>query len=164
MKNGIEFKQYIKSIFEEVRKEYPNVTNDMLCENGAIYYMNGNDSTPFDWSANDRLCEFGMYHKDGAGFIKALVNKNGSVNVYVYENGEIFPTQKLCCFIDTEETSMLFLANLMNNIADRQSMWNKNINDLDWEKDCTNEWYISDDYDYFEDEEECEDCESLEEE
>lgn len=157
MQTGIGFKQYIESIFEKVRKEYPKITDDMLCENGAIYYMNGNDSTPFDWSVNDRLCEFCMYHKDEAGFIKALVNKNGSVDVYVYENGEMFPTKKLHYSINTEATHMLFLANLMNNIADRQGMYNKSIDDLDWDKDCTNEWYISDSYDYFEEDEEYED-------
>lgn len=56
--NGYEFKREIERIFKVARNMYPNVTDDMLDTNGAIYYMNGNDSTPFDWNCNNRLCEF----------------------------------------------------------------------------------------------------------
>lgn len=162
MKTGKEFKQFIEDIFDEIRKEYPHITDDMLCENGAIFYMNGNDSTPFDWQVNGRLCEFCVYHKNENGFIKAIVSNDGSVYGYAYEHGEMSPTRRFSYSIDTEETDMLFLANLMNNIADRQGMLNKDIDDLDWDRDCTNEWFISDSYDYFEGEEEYE--EDLEEE
>lgn len=41
--NGFEFKREIERIFKVARKMCPNITNDMLYNNGAIYYMNGND-------------------------------------------------------------------------------------------------------------------------
>jgi hypothetical protein len=44
--NGYEFKREIERIFKVARNMYPNVTDEMLDTNGAIYYMNGNDSTP----------------------------------------------------------------------------------------------------------------------
>ena len=62
--NGLEFKREIERIFKVARKMYPSITDDMLCNNGAIYYMNGNDSTEFDWNMNDRLCEFFVFHKN----------------------------------------------------------------------------------------------------
>ena len=74
--NGYEFKREIEQIFKVARNMYPNVTDEMLDANGAIHYMNGNDSTPFDWNCNNRLCEFFIFHKNGVGFIKANVNSN----------------------------------------------------------------------------------------
>lgn len=51
--------EYIK----KAREMLPEVTDDMLYGNGAIYYMNGNDGTAFDWEANDRCCEFYMFYR-----------------------------------------------------------------------------------------------------
>ena len=73
--NGYEFKREIERIFKVARSMCPNITDDMLDSNGAIYYMNGNDSTPFDWNCNNRLCEFYVFHKNEIGFIKAFVWK-----------------------------------------------------------------------------------------
>ena len=85
--NGFEFKREIERIFKVARKIYPNITEDMLYNNGAIYYMNGNDSTHFDWNYNGRLCEFYVFHKSEHAFIKAFVNNDGSIDVCIYEYG-----------------------------------------------------------------------------
>ena len=66
--NGYEFKREIERIFKVARNMCPNVTDEMLYTNGAIHYMNGNDSTPFDWNCNNRLCEFLIFHKNEMGF------------------------------------------------------------------------------------------------
>ncbi len=114
--NGCEFKREIERIFNVARKMCPDITDDMLDNNGTIYYTNGNDSTKFDWNWNGRLCEFYAFHKNKMGFIKALVNKDNSINMYIYEDGGIDPTYKF-----TEEMEGLkasSFANLMNYIAD----------------------------------------------
>lgn len=140
--NGLEFKREIERIFKVARKMYPSITDDMLCNNGAIYYMNGNDSTEFDWNMNDRLCEFFVFHKNGYGFIKACVNKDNSIDMYIFEDGGMKPTYKF-----TEEMEGLkssSFANLMNYIADDEDLWDRPIDELDWDIDTMECYDISD--------------------
>ncbi len=134
----------MNGFFKVARKMYPSITDDMLCNNGAIYYMNGNDSTEFDWNMNDRLCEFFVFHKNGYGFIKACVNKDNSIDMYIFEDGGMKPTYKF-----TEEMEGLkssSFANLMNYIADDEDLWDRPIDELDWDID-TMECYDSSDED-----------------
>ena len=145
--NGLEFKREIERIFKVARKMYPSITDDMLCNNGAIYYMNGNDSTEFDWNMNDRLCEFFVFHKNGYGFIKACVNKDNSIDMYIFEDGGIKPTYKF-----TEEMEGLkssSFANLMNYIADDEDLWDRPIDELDWDIDTMECYDISDEEEYY---------------
>lgn len=145
--NGLEFKREIERIFKVARKMYPSITDDMLCNNGAIYYMNGNDSTEFDWNMNDRLCEFFVFHKNGYGFIKACVNKDNSIDMYIFEDGGMKPTYKF-----TEEMEGLkssSFANLMNYIADDEDLWDRPIDELDWDIDTMECYDISDEEEYY---------------
>lgn len=133
--NGYEFKREIERIFKVARKMCPNITDDMLDTNGAIYYMNGNDSTPFDWNCNNRLCEFYVFHRNEMGFIKALVNRNNTIDMYIFEDGGMSPIYKF-----TEEMENLkasSFANLMNHIADDEEKWDKPIDELDWDFDAS---------------------------
>lgn len=145
--NGFEFKREIGRIFKVARKMYPSITDDMLCNNGAIYYMNGNDSTEFDWNMNDRLCEFFVFHKNGYEFIKACVNKDNSIDMYIFEDGGMKPT-----YIFTEEMEGLkssSFANLMNYIADDEDLWDRPIDELDWDIDTMECYDISDEEEYY---------------
>ena len=139
--NGYEFKREIERIFKVARSMCPNITNDMLDSNGAIYYMNGNDSTSFDWNCNNRLCEFYVYHKNEIGFIKAFVNSDNTIDMYIYEDAGMSPTYKF-----TEEMENLkasSFANLMNYIADDNNLWDKPIDELDWDVDTMECYDIS---------------------
>lgn len=136
--NGYEFKKEIERIISTARKMYPNITDDMLDCNGAIHYMNGNDSTPFDWNTNDRLCEFYVFHKNEMGFIKANVNKDDSIDVYIYEDGGSKPTYEFSESL--ENVTAKSFAKIMNYIADEEELWDKPINELDWDCD-TSECY-----------------------
>lgn len=131
--NGIEYKREIERIFKVARKRCPNITNDMLDNNGAIYYMNGNDGTPFDWNCNNRLCEFYVFHKNERGFIKAFVNRNNTIDIYIYEDGGMKPTYEFTEHM--EYLSAKSFANLMTCIADKKNLWDAPINSLDWEVD-----------------------------
>ena len=131
--NGYEYKKEIERVFKVARDMYPDITDDMLDANGVIYYMNGNDSTSFDWYCNGRLCEFYMFHKNECGFIKALVNAYNVINVYIYEDGGIQPT-----YTFTEEMESLRakdFAKVMNYIADDEQLWDKPICEFDWDVD-----------------------------
>jgi len=132
--NGYEFKREIERIFKVARKMHPNVTDEMLDANGAIHYMNGNDSTPFDWNCNSCLCEFCVFHKNGIDFIKAYVNSDNTIDMYIYETDDAMrPTYKF-----TEEMESLKardFAKVMNHIADDNQLWDKPIDELDWDVD-----------------------------
>lgn len=133
--NGYEFKREIERIFKAARNICPNITDDMLDTNGAIYYMNGNDSTPFDWNCNDRLCEFYVYHENEMGFIKAFVNRNNTIEVYIYEDGGMSPTHKFTKKM--ENLKAIDFANLMNYIADDKGKWDEPIDKLNWDVDTS---------------------------
>ena len=53
----------VKEYVNSARAEFPEITNELLDNDGKIYYMNGNDGTDFDWDWNDRLCEFVVFGK-----------------------------------------------------------------------------------------------------
>ena len=124
--NGYEFKREVERIFKVARNMYPNVTDEMLDTNGAIHYMNGNDSTPFDWNCNNRLCEFLIFHKNEMGFIKAFVNSDNTIDVYIYETDDAMENLKARDF-----------AKVMNYIADDNQLWDKPIDELDWDVNVT---------------------------
>ena len=132
--NGYEFKREIERIFKVARNMCPNVTDEMLYTNGAIHYMNGNDSTPFDWNCNNRLCEFLIFHKNEMGFIKAFVNSDNTIDVYIYETDDAMkPTYKFT--EEMEKVKASSFAKIMNYIADDKGLWDKPIDELDWDAD-----------------------------
>ena len=136
--NGYKFKEQIERVINIAREKYPSITNDMLYTNGSIYYMNGNDGTDFDWNCNDRLCEFYVFHKNEMGFIKVCVNRNNSINVYIYEDGGIEPTYKFK--EELKELESEDFAIIMNRIADKENLWDQPIDKLDWNIDMTKMW------------------------
>lgn len=118
--------------FDDIRKEYPDITNDMLDTNGAIHYMNGNDGTDFDWDVNDRLCEFYVFHKNEYGFIKVLVSKNGEMSAYVYlDNGfaSAIEVEPRYLYADDVED----LCKVLYRNADCKSIWDEPIDNIDFE-------------------------------
>ena len=131
--NGYEFKREIERIFKVARKMCPDITDDMLDLNGAIHYMNGNDSTIFDWNCNNRLCEFYVFHKNEMGFIKACVNRTNVIDVYIYEDGGMKPTYTFKEEMENLKASSF--ARVMNYIADENDLWDKPIDELDWDVD-----------------------------
>lgn len=101
----------IESFIENLKVKY-NLKAEDLYDNGAIYYMNGNDGTDFDYQANGRTCEFYVFFKDEVGAIKCFVDKD-NICAYVYDkedpwNGSKskyettssdFDLYMLCCYL-----------------------------------------------------------------
>lgn len=130
------YKATIKEIVHEIRKNHPEITNDTLYDNGAIYYQNGNDGTEFDWKCNDCLCEFMVFHKQSEmGFIKLRVNRSGTIETYTYKDGEYYPSQEekiknIFNKKDAEEFAATMLC-----IADNKNQYDINIDKLEWNAD-----------------------------
>lgn len=126
-KAGKKIKEVIEFI-NEIRKDYPQITNDLLLEDGAIYYMNANDGTKFDWYCNDRLCEFYLFYKENEyGFLKVFVNRDNTISGYVYlENGFGTPI----CINKKEFKNAYSLYTLMLHNADNENKYDQKLEDI----------------------------------
>lgn len=127
----------IVTAIKDVRKRFPDIKDEDLSENGAIIYANGNDGTDFDWGCNDRLCEFMVYFREdgpchGYGFIKAFVQKNDKMKIYVYADGGHHPTEEPTV-VSLDEDAAYWLAAAMYLAADKKSLWDRPVSEIDLE-------------------------------
>lgn len=139
MTRGEQIIEKIKNVFEDVRKKYPYITDEDLHSNGAIFYMNGNDGTDFDWNENEHTSEFYMYHSNEIGFIKLYVNKGDTYTAYVYPNGEMSATETIRG--DLDEGDSLYLAALLYRKADKEYIYDAIIDDIDFSYE-PDEWEL----------------------
>lgn len=130
MTRGQRIIEKVKTVFADIREKYPFIADEDLHSKGAIFYMNGNDGTDFDWNANDRCCEFYVYHSNEIGFIKLLVNKGDTYTAYIYPNGEMSATETVRGNFD--EGDSLYLAALLYRKADREYIYDAIIDEIDF--------------------------------
>lgn len=85
-KNQKQLLEQVLNYAHSARKKYfPDVKDENLCDNGAIYYMNGNDGTDFDWNMNGRTCEIMMFYKETEfGLLKVFAETDGYLRGYIY--------------------------------------------------------------------------------
>lgn len=143
----------VKEYFEKARALYPEITNDMLDTDGAIYYMNANDGTDFDWFMNDRCCEFYIFYNNDCGFIKVFVNADDTLTGYIYLDrgySEAIYLEKK--YLNEEDA--LYLASLMNKIADKEGIYDQPIDKLNFNTELDYFDFLYPENDYEDDEEE----------
>lgn len=86
----------IRSIIKDVRKEFPEVTDDMLDEDGDIFYQNSLNGTRFDWEVNEHIPCFCVFKKDiDESFIRFMLNRNNTYYIWVYEDGAMSPFKEI---------------------------------------------------------------------
>lgn len=120
----------IRKYIDYCRSLLPEVTDEELAsEDGdIIFYMNGNDSTSFDWNVNDMLCEFYLFYKDsGMGFVKAIVNKNDTINGYVYKNKEYRPIETHPERMNLAKGDAESIFRMMMRYAEKKDLCNKTL-------------------------------------
>lgn len=130
MTKGEQIIEKIKGVFADIRKKYPLIAEEDLYDKGAIFYMNGNDGTDFDWNTNGHCSELYMYHENEVGFIKLFVSANDTYTAYVYPNGEMSAVETIKG--DLEEGDSLYLATILHRKADMNGIFDKNINNIDF--------------------------------
>lgn len=135
MKKTSEILSTVISYIDLVRRTHPEIKDEVLDHNGAVFYMNGNDGTDFDWNCNERMCEFMIYFREngpqnGMGFIKAFVNENDTVSVYVYADGGYRPTEDILRF-NLAEGEAYQLAAAMYLAADKKNLWDRPVAEID---------------------------------
>ena len=130
MTRGQHIIEKIKTVFADIREKYPLITDEDLCSKGAIFYMNGNDGTAFDWGVNGRCCEFYMYHENEIGFIKLCVNVGDTYTAYVFPNGEMKAVETIRG--DLDEGDSLYLATILFHKADMILLCDEDITEIDF--------------------------------
>lgn len=122
--------EQVCAIAERERAEWlPEVTPRQLEQDGAVFYMNSQNGTEFDWYVNDRLPSFMVFYNDKAnlGAVKLHLNRNGTVSVYLYgEQGARLQKQETLPAEYTEE-ELLGLAVQLRQAADDQRRWDADI-------------------------------------
>lgn len=118
---------YIKS---NIRDRFPEIKDDMLIENGTVFYMNGNDGTGFDFSMNDRTCEFMSFYKSTEyGFFKIFVTRSGLIDGYAYlEDGHGEAIRLEPKHVGGKEAKEF--ARALQLYADNLKKWDCNIEDI----------------------------------
>lgn len=152
MTRGQQIIEKIKTVFADIRKWYPLITDEDLYGQGDIFYMNGNDGTDFDWNTNERTSEFYVYHSNEIGFIKLFVNKDDTYTAYVYPNGEMKSVETIKG--DLAEGDSLYLAAILYRKADRKYIYDTVIDEIDFSYE-PEEWELREmngDYEYLEEE------------
>lgn len=120
----------IQRIIDENMAFYlPHVKSSDLEKDGAIFYMNGNNGTEFDWYVNDKLSPFMVFYddKENLGAAKLILYHDGYVEVYLYdEQGKKF-IKTVHTNIESNKTDILKLAVILKNEADDKRIWDADI-------------------------------------
>lgn len=80
--------EILADYMRRMKKEYaPDITDDKLSDGAAVFYMNGNDGTDFDYDVNERTCEFMQFYKSNElGLIKVYVTAKGTLSGILWLN------------------------------------------------------------------------------
>ncbi len=127
--------QIKKLMNESVKKYLPNIKEEDLEENGAIYYMNSNMGTMNDWHSNNRLSDFMIFYnnKKKLGAIKLILYRNGTINVFVYDNDGKNLIRDIKSKIDDSEEDILKLAVILYMETDMKSEFDINIDNINFD-------------------------------
>ncbi len=122
-----------RMINENLSKYLSDVAKENLEENGAIYYMNGNNGTEFDWYVNEKISDFFVFYNDenNLGAVKLTLCRNGDVFVYIYnENGNNL-LKEIRTHWEVSEDDIFKFAVLLRNAMDDNKIWDANIDSID---------------------------------
>ena len=123
----------IQKIMEQNMALYlPHVKKSDLEKNGAVFYMNGNNGTEFDWYVNDRLPAFMMFYNDAdnLGAAKLMLFPDGNAVLYLYdEKGKRLLKEVSIC-IEAAEADIAALAAILRNEADDKGIWDADVEDI----------------------------------
>lgn len=132
MTKGQKILEKILGYFAEVRKQYPEITDDMLCNNGEVFYMNSKNGTYYDWQVNSRLSEFYLFYKDTElGFIKVIVTRKDTICGYAYleqGNGKPIPLEMK----RLKKGDANYLRKLLLQEADHKRLFDKSVSEIEF--------------------------------
>lgn len=124
----------IKQIMVENIKTYlPKIKTEELEENGAIYYMNGQNGTEWDWHVNEHLSDFMVFYNDknNLGAAKLRIYSDGVAILYLYDDNGKTLIKTIETKINAPKDEILKFAVLLKKETDDKNNWDADINKLD---------------------------------
>lgn len=120
----------IRNIIDKNMALYlPHVKSSDLENGGAIYYMNANNGTEFDWFVNDRIPFFMVFYNDNdnLGAVKLALYNSGEVQLYLYDEQGKNLVKIVKEHLDINKMDILKLALILTREADDKKIWDGNI-------------------------------------
>ena len=126
------FNEIRKIIDENMALYLPHVKSGDLENDGAIFYMNAQNGTEFDWFVNDRLPFFMVFYndKDNLGAVKLALYNTGEVQLYLYDEKGKNLAKMVKEYLDIDKTDLLHLAAILTREADDKKIWDGNIDNI----------------------------------
>lgn len=126
---------------EAIKNGLEDISMEELEEQGAIYYMNGNNGTEFDWFVNEKLPSFMMFYDDeeNLGAIKANLNSSGILDIYLYGEKGKTCIEEIQEQIDVSFKELEDLVLVLTQEADNRCFWGKHIESINWDADISEE-------------------------
>lgn len=101
-----------------------------LLEDGAIYYMNGNDGTSFDYYVNGHTCEFMVFFKESEfGAVKATLEKDGTLHAYIYDKDDPCSYDKMKVELDKTKSYTEQAKDLVGVVATKKAIEDEELVD-----------------------------------
>lgn len=132
----------IKKIVDKNMALYlPHVKNSELEDGGAIFYMNGQNGTEFDWYVNDRFPYFMVFYgdKDNLGAVKLALCNSGEAQLYIFDEKGKKLAKTVKEQMNISKADMLKLAAVLTREADNKKIWDKNIESIHTDIEITDD-------------------------
>ncbi len=133
--------QIKKTIKKSIKEYLPEVKPEDLEENGAIYYMNAQNGTEWDYYINEHLSYFMVFYnnKENLGAVKLSLYTDGHFTLYLYNEKGKNLLKTIDSKIDIVENSVLKFATLLKVQMDDKDYLDANIDKIDINKEPTEE-------------------------
>lgn len=133
---------YIRKIIEKNMTLYlPHVKSSDLEDNGAVFYMNGQNGTEFDWYVNDRLPYFMVFYndKENLGAVKLALCNDGEVQLFIYDEQGKKLIKNVKEYIEADKTDIFRLAAALTREADDKKIWDRDIESIKTDVEITDD-------------------------
>lgn len=130
----------IRKVIDECMAQYlPNVKISDLEDAGAVFYMNAQNGTEFDWFVNDRLPFFMVFYNDetNLGAVKLALHNNGETQIFLYEEKGKKLAGSTIRYPDIDAKDIIKLAAILTREADDKKIWNSDIKKINTDIDIT---------------------------
>lgn len=120
-------------MINSIKENLPDVSTDDLEKDGAVFYMNGNNGTEYDWYVNEKISNLMIFYndKDNLGAAKANVYDEGDILLYLYDDHGKHMAKEIKTCVDATKEQMRDLAVQLKNNADEKRIWDDDIENID---------------------------------
>jgi len=127
------FRQIQEIIDENLQLHLAHVKRSELENDGAIFYMNAQNGTEFDWFVNGHFPSFMVFYNDQAnlGAVKLLLDHSGEAQLFLYDDKGKKLVKTVTAQLAASETELQKLAAVLTREADGKKFWDGDITKID---------------------------------